>query len=1256
MSFTFVPETRPGRVGWILSALMALAHLTSCTPPAAPGKNRVEKTVDRTVVERRTEILGDETNHSVTVRTPELEAKFKDGRIVHLVNRLTGEVVCDERLDNAALLPGGMGTLSGNIPAMSASHVPWGNQQLNQDLRGDVFSPNQHVPDAQSAFRLEQDGHTATATWTGLANGTDRFPGEAIAIRIDLNPAGGGLAFRATGRSDTGGVFGIQVPLANIVPVSRFFLPSFGGLRYDRSHAPVLMSLGGAPFVETPAAAFETAIGSVGLWNEDERFPDYYLFWGWNGKSFSLAFEHLNRMPFEPHRSIESVTWRLNVFTGGWVDAYTPYRDWYRKTFASEFKARDAVAWANDIRVVIDNYATTPEAMQTVARTFDPSTVLLHNWNGRAPGFDTELPDWTPREGYTEGVKVAHASGLKTMAYVNTYCINYNSPFFIRDNLRNFFLTRKSSIYQYEGPKQPGAVSELLIGTVNRAEAGDPYAGMEDGKILYGDPLSAGWRKYHCAQMREWNKITGTDANYEDTAGCAGDFGNGVVDGLAGAQGSVIMLRDLLDSQPQVPMASEYGPAPIAFGVKWPLNYAQVWGNVEFRQFRLHRQHPISAYLYGNRQWIPMIGAESDFLKHLVTGCSDALGGMAQTFGTPEALAIDREMSGHMTYRAKLFSRLRLTPVFSRERYEKNLVCMYEDKDGKRYRYYDDGAVQRMVGPDGKDLYARVGGVNRLRTGLHLPGWPAIAKGELLGLNPEGSYALFPATDASAPALQVLSLPEGVVVSRYAETADFTMLVLSPAKGGPARAAIELALNRDLPMLSVNGRAMKPEATLSLEVDLPATLLHSRAGNQVGFGEKIGDDATVMLREVGSQGLEYGPSLALAKIVPGAQSGRYFFSYGDKVADFLLAVPNDPKAALRVSLQNLSPKYGNASRARICLDHRPIHERDFGSPDLKLQEHDQRPYEWLVPLGAFAGRTVLVTVASDGKFDSNSDSMWIGIPELVRDEAQVFAERIQLVGRSAQARDLVNDEDPAAWEGMVKVNAEVKRAGAGSFELFGEYTTSLIAKEFIPVAPDKTYVLSSWLRSLAEQPPASANFGLRMYDKDKRPIHINNVSVCPNTATKLAVAAAPGATELLLVRPAGFVAPEFSTVAFHATDDFSDLPNFDLSPEVTTLAEEGDRVRLTLKAPLEKDYPAGTPVRLHSPWGAPCYWIADGWLPTDWKEFTTTFRGEARTGTSIDQFWRGTRYVRPFVWFGNYNRTPKSGARLLADDIRFTEQ
>lgn len=64
---------------------------------------------------------------------------------------------------------------------------------------------------------------------------------------------------------------------------------------------------------------------------------------------------------------------------------------------------------------------------------------MFQIWNARKPNFDTELPDWTPRKGYVEGVERLHKHGFKAMAYVNTYCANYMSPVWKRDNLSSFF-------------------------------------------------------------------------------------------------------------------------------------------------------------------------------------------------------------------------------------------------------------------------------------------------------------------------------------------------------------------------------------------------------------------------------------------------------------------------------------------------------------------------------------------------------------------------------------------------------------------------------------------------------------------------------------------------------------------------------------------------------------------------------------------------------------------------------------------------
>jgi hypothetical protein len=48
-------------------------------------------------------------------------------------------------------------------------------------------------------------------------------------------------------------------------------------------------------------------------------------------------------------------------------------------------------------------------------------------------------------------------------------------------------------------------------------------------------------------------------------------------------------------------------------------------------------------------------------------------------------------------------------------------------------------------------------------------------------------------------------------------------------------------------------------------------------------------------------------------------------------------------------------------------------------------------------------------------------------------------------------------------------------------------------------------------------------------------------------------------------------------------------------------------------------------------------------------------QGISKFGTPANQFWKGTKYVKPFFDFGNWDRIPPKGARLLVDDITFTK-
>jgi len=282
---------------------------------------------------------------------------------------------------------------------------------------------------------------------------------------------------------------------------------------------------------------------------------------------------------------------------------------------------------------------------------------------------------------------------------------------------------------------------------------------------------------------------------------------------------------------------------------------------------------------------------------------------------------------------------------------------------------------------------------------------------------------------------------------------------------------------------------------------------------------------------------------------------------------------------------------------------------------------------------------------------------------------------------------LLDGDEPQVWSGMVRPTTEIKRDGESSYELYGPYQTGLKAVEPIPVHADRRYELSAWMRSLDAETPASAFMGLHMLDEEKRPITIKNVKVYPGTETVLAEDAHAGATEITVVRNDAWLKYKHVAVAFHVAADYSDLPNRTVSPKIkavheederprpaflseleqsavdretsstiTSVREKEDRLRVVFLSGLKQSYPAGTSVRLHLPWGAPFYWAAKGWIPASWTRYSAVLEGWARLGTPADRFWRGTAYVQPFVWFGNYNKTPAEEARLYVETIRFTSR
>ena len=116
-------------------------------------------------------------------------------------------------------------------------------------------------------------------------------------------------------------------------------------------------------------------------------------------------------------------------------------------------------------------------------------------------------------------------------------------------------------------------------------------------------------------------------------------------------------------------------------------------------------------------------------------------------------------------------------------------------------------------------------------------------------------------------------------------------------------------------------------------------------------------------------------------------------------------------------------------------------------------------------------------------------------------------------------------------------------------------------KEYVEIAPDTGYRLSGEFRAADEGPEPSILLGVALFDENRQMIAHPFVADVAGTLTELVKPAEAGAEELK-VKDASKWRKSFAhyvKVAFNAKEDFSDLPNRDITPGyISKVVQDGE--------------------------------------------------------------------------------------------------
>lgn len=204
----------------------------------------------------------------------------------------------------------------------------------------------------------------------------------------------------------------------------------------------------------------------------------------------------------------------------------------------------------------------------------------------------------------------------------------------------------------------------------------------------------------------------------------------------------------------------------------------------------------------------------------------------------------------------------------------------------------------------------------------------------------------------------------------------------------------------------------------------------------------------------------------------------------------------------------------------------------------------------------------------------------------------------------------------------------------------------LTSKQTFQIDAAKTYKLSFKIRAVGEEAPATSYVGFSLKDARNQPFSPWYVNPLKGTESELAADVKKGDKILKLkaTKPWNNPQPHW-VVAFDAVEDFSDLPNRNISPVIVpkNCKIVDGFYEVALLQPMNREISAGTKIRAHASGGYMYTWY--GKPGADWKEVSTQIQGHSTHGITGNKWWKGAEMFNVLL-LANWTGNPKAAIEI----------
>ena len=531
--------------------------------------------------------------------------------------------------------------------------------------------------------------------------------GNEIRLVIAVEPNTQDLLITLDGNAETPGVYAIQWAIDNLDLANlRLIVPTQKLQVIDATSV-----IKGRPFLypstswEAQLAIIEAQNGGAYLRSTDTTFQFKELFYWRFPEKFGLDIRTQNQAPWDTLTSAESVTWRLNTYTGDWCVPAQIYRDWMEGAF-DPWRLSDVPPWVNDIGLVVFHSALNPELLPNLAEVVDPTKTLIYVQDWRKDRHPINYPDYTPHERFDEFLKVARQHGFRVMLHASLHDIAPTHP-----------LYPEFQRYQYRDPRT-GELSGWKWD-----ETDDPE------RNAYISLASSQWRNLLLQEFKTLYEKYNINAFQLDVSHFVLNDANGLIEGLTSAQGNVLMHKELAQAMPGVVFGGEFLHEVTFFRESFALRTETI-GPV----------HPISTFLFSPyTRFFGRPPSARDPRYHIYLDTAEGQGYLP-TLHINKTDMLEIPLLQQVLSGARQWQTLGLIPKVGCD-WGPNTLFQYTTRTGETVTHQrtDSGAALVLPNDGG---YERVYGVTQAQTHRSLRHWRAYNDTTLLGLDPNRYYIL----------------------------------------------------------------------------------------------------------------------------------------------------------------------------------------------------------------------------------------------------------------------------------------------------------------------------------------------------------------------------------------------------------------------------------------------------------------------------------------------------------------------------------